>query len=112
MLLCAVNSLKAVWNSLSMDFKKVYSKDGTTLPNVGDIVKLPKLAASLDAIATDGASAFYNGSLSLGIVQAVKKSGGILTADDLKAYKVEETEALHTNFNGDLSLWLRLQVYN
>lgn len=67
---------------------KIYLKDG--LPyEVGDVIQNPDLQATLKAIAKDGAKAFYEGALAEKIAAEVRLQGGIMTAADLKNYKVE-----------------------
>ncbi|XP_072911593.1 glutathione hydrolase 1 proenzyme-like [Hemitrygon akajei] len=60
-------------------------KDGTILQK-GDIIRFPKLAATYQVLADEGADAFYNGSLSEQIVADIRNAGGIITLDDLKSY--------------------------
>src|SRR5262249_9082841 len=45
------------------------------------------LAASLDAIARDGPRAFYQGPIAGKIVASMSGAGGLMTLDDLKAYR-------------------------
>ena len=50
----------------------------------------PDLARSLELIATDGASALYQGELAASIVDDVRSLGGILSRDDLGTYEAHE----------------------
>ncbi|XP_071098106.1 glutathione hydrolase 1 proenzyme-like [Haliotis cracherodii] len=52
----------------------------------GDTVKYPKLADTLETVATEGASAFYNGSLTDAIVSEIKENGGIVSKEDLSGH--------------------------
>jgi gamma-glutamyltranspeptidase / glutathione hydrolase len=47
----------------------------------------PDLAATLDAIAERGADAFHDGPIALKIAAFVRSEGGVLTAEDLRAYR-------------------------
>ncbi|XP_072913637.1 glutathione hydrolase 1 proenzyme-like [Hemitrygon akajei] len=64
---------------------EVFCKDGTILQK-GDIIRFPKLAATYQVLADEGADAFYNGSLSEQIVADIRNAGGNITLDDLKSY--------------------------
>ena len=53
----------------------------------GDTIKNIKFAETLKKISEFGPEAFYEGEIAEMIVRDVKKSGGIMTVDDLKNYK-------------------------
>ena len=53
----------------------------------GDTIKNIKFAETLKKISEYGPEAFYEGEIAEMIVRDVKKSGGIMTVDDLKNYK-------------------------
>ena len=66
---------------------KIFLKgDGTPLAR-GDTLTQSDLADSLQTIATNGPRALYEGPLADKIVASLKANGGIMTADDLKAYQ-------------------------
>jgi gamma-glutamyltranspeptidase / glutathione hydrolase len=60
--------------------------DGVVL-GAGQSLIQADLAASLDAIAREGPRAFYEGPIAEKIVAAVRGAGGLMTLDDLKAYR-------------------------
>jgi gamma-glutamyltranspeptidase / glutathione hydrolase len=60
--------------------------DGVVLGQGQSLIQAD-LAASLDAIARDGPRAFYEGPIAEKIVAAVRGAGGLMTLDDLKAYR-------------------------
>jgi gamma-glutamyltranspeptidase/glutathione hydrolase len=62
------------------------------------------LAKTLERFAKKGAAPFYKGEIAAAIVAAVKAHGGILTAEDLAAYKPEWREPLPGKFRGR-SVW-------
>ena len=86
----------ARWPATAKIFLK---RDGTPLAR-GDTLVQGELAASLEAIAAGGASAFYDGPLAEKIVSAVKQSGGIMTRDDLKTYRAIERPVVRGTYRG------------
>lgn len=54
---------------------------------VNSIIKRPKLAKTLEIIAKEGESSFYNGSLTDTIVDEIQSNGGIITKHDLQSYE-------------------------
>ncbi|KAK3107382.1 hypothetical protein FSP39_013344, partial [Pinctada imbricata] len=61
----------------------------------GEILKLPKLARTMEIIAEKGANAFYNGILTEDILEDLQEKGSIITNDDLKHYKAEQVTPLN-----------------
>lgn len=66
----------------------------------GEIVKQPELAATLQRISDQGAEGFYTGETATAIVDEMKKGGGLITADDLRAYKAVWREPLRFDYRG------------
>jgi gamma-glutamyltranspeptidase/glutathione hydrolase len=64
------------------------------------VVKVPELAAVLDRIAEKGPEGFYTGPTAAAIVDEMKRGGGIITAEDLKSYRVEWREPLRFEYRG------------
>jgi len=58
---------------------------GGQAPAVGDVLKFPQLADTLEAIASGGADAFYGGKIARDIVGTLASLGGLMTEDDLAA---------------------------
>src|SRR5207237_7528437 len=58
------------------------------------------LAASLAAIARDGAREFYQGPLAEKIVAGIRSAGGIITLDDMKNYRAIERPAVRGRYRG------------
>ncbi len=56
----------------------------------GDRLVQADLAASLEAIARDGAAGFYQGETAQKIVKAVRDANGVMTLDDLASYRAIE----------------------
>jgi len=79
--------------------RRIFFKDGRTL-RAGEILRNPDLAASMRLIARDGAKAFYDGPIGAAIVAEAKAHGGLMTADDLRRYKVVEREPVTGSYRG------------
>jgi gamma-glutamyltranspeptidase / glutathione hydrolase len=73
---------------------------GGHLPQAGQLLKQPQLAATLQLISRDGASAFYDGPIARAVVAASRAGGGILTMADFRNYKVSQDAPLHCTFHG------------
>ena len=69
-------------------------------PAVGDLIVQPALAASLRAIATEGADCLYGGSLGQAIVEGMQRHGGVMTIDDLRAYRTIRRQAVSAAYRG------------
>ena len=69
-------------------------------PEVGEIVRLPDHADSLEAIGESGAEAFYRGALARKIDAESRKYGGYLRYDDLAAFSPQWVEPLRVNYRG------------
>ncbi|MDE2133158.1 MAG: gamma-glutamyltransferase [Alphaproteobacteria bacterium] len=86
------------------DIKRAFAKPDGTLLNEGDILKNPALAATLQAIATGGAKAFYSGPIARAIVDKVQHApvnpGGMRLAD-LARYRARERAPVCGEYRGD-----------
>jgi gamma-glutamyltranspeptidase/glutathione hydrolase len=69
-------------------------------PEDGQIVCLPGLANTLQAIADGGPSAFYTGKIAEAIVSTLQAHGGAMTLDDLKAHTSTWGEPISTTYRG------------
>jgi gamma-glutamyltranspeptidase/glutathione hydrolase len=67
---------------------------------VGDRLQQPALARTLERIVAEGAKAFYEGPVAEAITGTVQASGGVLTRDDLSAYRPVWRAPLHGRFHG------------
>jgi gamma-glutamyltranspeptidase/glutathione hydrolase len=66
----------------------------------GDRLVQRDLAETLEAIARDGARAFYEGRIAENIVRTVRNEGGRMTMADLAGYKPVERQALIGTYRG------------
>ena len=73
-----------------------FSRAGTPY-EMGDVLKQPDLARTLERIADDGPAGFYEGETARLIEKEMKAGGGLITREDLKAYapKRREVAARH-----------------
>jgi gamma-glutamyltranspeptidase/glutathione hydrolase len=79
---------------------KAFSRsDGTPLQE-GDRLIQSDLAATLSAIAEQGPRGFYEGPVAERLAKAVHDGGGIMTADDLKAYQAVIRNPVRGNYRG------------
>ncbi|XP_046333062.2 glutathione hydrolase 1 proenzyme-like [Haliotis rufescens] len=72
---------------------------------VGEKVKLPLLADTLNTIAEGGQSAFYNGSLTDIIVNETRRYGGIISREDLNQYNATWRTPLSVTLRDNLTLY-------
>lgn len=63
-------------------------------PKPGEAFKRPGLAKALRLLSESGIGAFYDGPIGEAIVKAVRASGGTMTMEDLRHYRVTEREPL------------------
>ena len=79
---------------------RIYLKPDDGVPQAGDHIGLDDLAATLEAIATQGAAGFYQGPVAQKIVDAVRAAGGRMTMDDLAHYRAVEREPVSGTYRG------------
>ena len=81
--------------------RKVFFHDGRVPLHAGDIAAQPRPGAAACAlIGRDGAKAFYDGPIGAAIVAEAKAHGGLITAADLKNYKVVERVPVRGHYRG------------
>jgi gamma-glutamyltranspeptidase/glutathione hydrolase len=73
--------------------------DGSPL-KAGDRLTQPALAATLQAIADHGPDTFYQGRIPAEVEALSHKDGGLITAADFAAYRVEVTAPLSCDYRG------------
>jgi gamma-glutamyltranspeptidase/glutathione hydrolase len=79
---------------------KIFSRpDGSSLRE-GDILVQADLAATLKAIAAQGARGFYHGAVAEKLAAGVRDAGGIMTADDLKTYQAVIRTPVRGSYRG------------
>uniref|UniRef100_A0A0D3EJN4 Glutathione hydrolase n=1 Tax=Oryza barthii TaxID=65489 RepID=A0A0D3EJN4_9ORYZ len=79
--------------------RAVFAPQGRILA-AGEVCRNPALADTLEAVASGGVEAFYGGAIGERFVADVRRAGGIATVDDLRAYKVEVSDAMRSDAMG------------
>ncbi len=89
------------------DILRSYSASRETLlgsgeepPQPGDVVRFPKLADTMEAIAQHGRDGFYTGPVAEEIARSLQSAGGLLTVEDLAAHRSEWAQPLSTTYRG------------
>ena len=82
------------------DTRDLFVPNGNPLP-AGHLWKQPKLARTLETIAKKGADSFYEGKLGRRFIRELTRKGGIMTREDLAAYRAIWRTPVHHRFRGD-----------
>jgi gamma-glutamyltranspeptidase/glutathione hydrolase len=69
-------------------------------PRFGSLLRQPKLASALDAIAGGGRRAFYEGPIAERIAAGVQAAGGAMTSDDLSKHSADVLQPLSVDYRG------------
>ncbi|ATB36612.1 gamma-glutamyltransferase [Cystobacter fuscus] len=69
-------------------------------PPIGHTLRQPDLARTLTTLAKSGPAPFYTGALAQAMVDTVKAGGGLLTREDLKAYKTRTHAPMEGSYRG------------
>ncbi len=97
-LITALNVAKKS-RTLSPKFKAVFMPNDQ-LPEVGQLIKQPELAKTLEIIASNGHDGFYSSFFTQKMIDEARQDGSIWLADDFKNYSVVEREPIKANFLG------------
>jgi len=73
---------------------------GSRVPQPGQMLRNPDLAATYRALAHDGRAIFYKGAIAERIASAVGAAGGLLRGEDLAAHTSDWVEPLVTSYRG------------
>jgi len=79
--------------------RRIYAPGGRLL-EAGDRLEQPGLAAALAVVAEEGARTFYEGTLAESLLALMAERGGLVTRDDLAAYRVEWLEPVEGAYMG------------
>jgi len=78
---------------------RAFTTDGAA-PQLGQVVRLPDLACTLEAIAGGGAEAFYRGDIAERIAAFADANGGVLARADLAEHQSTWVEPIGTDYRG------------
>ena len=81
------------------NFNDVWAKNGR-MPQKGEIFKNPKLAKTLEIIASKGRAGFYEGPIARTMADFIQSQGGFLTYEDLASFHSEWTPPVSSNYRG------------
>jgi len=84
--------------------RRIFLNDGKML-QAGDTLRQPELAATLKRIAKSGAGEFYRGETARMLVADMANSGGLITLEDLAAYKPRVREVLRAKYESGGHQW-------
>lgn len=80
--------------------RRIFLHPDGRLWRVGELLRNPDLAATLEAVAAGGADAFYRGALAERIAADFAANGAFVTADDLAAYRVRPGAPIAGSYRG------------
>ncbi len=79
--------------------KAIYAPEGRPLGE-GDVVRLPEVGDLLERLGGEGPGYLYEGETADRISDWLLERGGLLTREDLAAYRVEEREPVRARYRG------------
>jgi gamma-glutamyltranspeptidase/glutathione hydrolase len=79
---------------------RMFLRADGSVKQAGDRIALDDLAATLEAIAANGAAGFYEGTVAEKIVAAVQGAGGRMTMADLAGYRAVERQPVSGTYRG------------
>ena len=81
-------------------FRKTYLHADGSPYTVGEVMRLPDLAVTLNQIADKGAQAFYKGDIAKRMVADLQANGGLLTLNDFASHKADWVNPISVNYRG------------
>lgn len=82
------------------DSRKIFLRGGSQPYKEGEVLKQPELAATLARMQKEGPREFYEGETARLIAADMKANGGIISLEDLKAYRAKERVPLRGSYRG------------
>src|SRR4051794_24970128 len=90
--------LEPIYTS-SSECRELFMPEGR-VPRAGDVLRDPQLADTLERLGAEGAAPFYEGDIGAHISERVCALGGVLTREDLAAYRAEPREPVRVSYRG------------
>ena len=81
-------------------FRKTYLHADGSPYTVGQVMRLPELAATLRRLADKGSKEFYTGDIAKRIVADLQANGGMLTLSDFAAHKADWVKPIYADYRG------------
>jgi gamma-glutamyltranspeptidase/glutathione hydrolase len=83
----------------SPEARAVFAPGGRVLRE-GEAFRDPELADTIERLGTEGAEPFYRGDLAEALVDWVGAHGGVVTPDDLRAYRAVDRDPVRARYRG------------
>src|SRR5947209_7313186 len=80
------------------DSHRIFQRDGKFYQQ-GEIFRQPELARTLERIAANP-NDFYKGAMATELAAEMKRTGGLITAEDMAAYEVKERQPVRGTYRG------------
>lgn len=81
--------------------REAYLKPDGSVYHAGETFRQPLLAESLRKVARGGADEFYKGELARQIVAGIQAQGGVITLEDMAAYRADVSEPIWGSYRGN-----------
>ncbi|MGX1746497.1 MULTISPECIES: gamma-glutamyltransferase [unclassified Brevundimonas] len=81
--------------------REAYLKPDGSVYRAGETFRQPLLAESLRKVARGGADEFYKGELARQIVGGIQAQGGVITLEDMAAYRADVSEPIWGSYRGN-----------
>jgi len=81
------------------DALRTFTIDGRA-PQLGEVFRIPALAATMEQIGSSGADAFYRGALTERIVAFARANGGVHSIEDFAEHQSTWVEPIATDYRG------------
>ncbi|MCW2952588.1 MAG: Gamma-glutamyltransferase [Conexibacter sp.] len=87
--------------TLTPECGAIFSRPGGGEPlREGDLVRQPQLAGTMERLGSEGAEPFYRGDIAVSTAAAMTERGGLLTRQDLAAYRVADRAPVRAAYRG------------